>query len=102
MPIRPFLAGQAFEPELIAQMSAAFVRACEALRLEMVDDPSSELAIGIEAITARRNQVVGHPLIRSDIVKFLEWDRQRVIVFDPLPRDLGKFRIDFDQSTFSI
>ncbi len=32
MRIRPFLAGQAFEPEIIDQMSAAFVRACEALQ----------------------------------------------------------------------
>ena len=43
MPIRPFLAGQAFEPELIQQMSAAFVRTCEALRLELIDDPATRL-----------------------------------------------------------
>jgi hypothetical protein len=43
VPIRPFLAGQAFEPELIQQMSAAFVRTCEALRLEVVDDPATRL-----------------------------------------------------------
>ena len=43
MPIRPFLAGQAFEPELIQQMSAAFMEACEALRLEPIDDPATRL-----------------------------------------------------------
>lgn len=43
MPIRRFLAGQAFQPELIQQMSSAFVRACEALRLETVDDPATRL-----------------------------------------------------------
>jgi hypothetical protein len=43
VPIRPFLAGQAFEPELIQQMSAAFVRTCEALRLEVIDDPATRL-----------------------------------------------------------
>lgn len=43
MPIRRFLAGQAFQPELIQQMSTAFVRACEALRLELVDDPATRL-----------------------------------------------------------
>ena len=43
MPIRRFLADQAFQPELIAQISAAFVRACEALRLELVDDPATRL-----------------------------------------------------------
>lgn len=43
MPIRRFLAGQAFQPELLHQMSTAFVRACEALRLELVDDPATRL-----------------------------------------------------------
>jgi hypothetical protein len=43
VPIRPFLAGQAFEPELIQQMSAAFVRTCQALRLELTDDPATRL-----------------------------------------------------------
>ena len=43
MPIRRFLADQAFQPELITQMSEAFVRACEALRLELVDDPATRL-----------------------------------------------------------
>ncbi len=43
VPIRPFLAGKAFEPEIIEQMSAAFVRACEALRLELRDDPATRL-----------------------------------------------------------
>jgi hypothetical protein len=43
VPIRRFLAGQAFEPELIQQMSTAFVGACEALRLEPTDDPATRL-----------------------------------------------------------
>jgi hypothetical protein len=43
MPIRPFLAGQAFEPELIQQMSIAFVKTCQALRLEPTDDPATRL-----------------------------------------------------------
>jgi hypothetical protein len=43
VPIRPFLAGQAFEPELIEAMSAAFVRTCEALRLTLIDDPATRL-----------------------------------------------------------
>jgi len=28
MPIRPFLAGQAFDPEIITKMSAAFENVC--------------------------------------------------------------------------
>lgn len=43
MPIRPFLAGQAFEPELVERMSAAFVSACEALGLALRDDPATRL-----------------------------------------------------------
>jgi hypothetical protein len=44
VPIRPFLAGQACEPELIERMSAAFVRACDALRLNVnKDDPATRL-----------------------------------------------------------
>jgi len=43
MPITPFLAHQAFEPEVIETMSAAYVAACEALRLKDGDDPATRL-----------------------------------------------------------
>jgi hypothetical protein len=38
MPIRPFLADQAFDPEVITAMSVALERACAALRLKPIDD----------------------------------------------------------------
>jgi hypothetical protein len=41
MPITPYLAHQAFEPEVIETMSAAFVAACEALHLKVGDDPET-------------------------------------------------------------
>jgi hypothetical protein len=41
MPITPFLAGQAFDPEAIENMSAGFVAACDALRLKVGDDPAT-------------------------------------------------------------
>ena len=41
MPITPFLAHQAFEPETIENMSAAFVAACDALHLKLGDDPAT-------------------------------------------------------------
>jgi hypothetical protein len=44
MPITPFLAGQAFDPEAIENMSAAFVAACDALRLKVGDDPATRLS----------------------------------------------------------
>jgi hypothetical protein len=43
MPIRPFLAGQPFDPELIATMSAALESTCKALGLNVVDDPATRL-----------------------------------------------------------
>lgn len=43
MPITPFLAGQAFDPETIEKMSAAFVATCNALHLEIGDDPATRL-----------------------------------------------------------
>jgi hypothetical protein len=44
MPITPFLAGQAFDPKAIENMSAAFVAACDALRLKVGDDPATRLS----------------------------------------------------------
>jgi hypothetical protein len=43
MPIRPFLAGQAFEPELIRQMSLALESACETLGIMLTDNPATRL-----------------------------------------------------------
>ena len=43
MPITPFLAGQAFDPETIETMSGAYVAACDALRLKVGDDPATRL-----------------------------------------------------------
>jgi len=43
MTIRPFLAGQAFEPEIISTMSAALESVCAALQLRLTDDPFTRL-----------------------------------------------------------
>ena len=43
MPITPFLAYQAFEPEVVETMSAAFVATCDALGLEIGDDDDPRL-----------------------------------------------------------
>mgnify|MGYP007135520725 CR=1 FL=1 len=43
MPIRPFLAGRAFEPETITQMAVALERACAAMGLRTRDDMATEL-----------------------------------------------------------
>lgn len=43
MPITPYLAGQAFDPEVIRQMSLALETVCETLRLRLTDDPNTRL-----------------------------------------------------------
>ncbi len=43
MPIRPYLSGQPFEPEIIAVMSSALESVCKALGLSVVDDPATRL-----------------------------------------------------------
>ncbi len=43
MPIRPYLAGQAFDPETIHDMSLALGNVCEALGLTLRDDPATRL-----------------------------------------------------------
>ena len=43
MPITPFLKGQAFDPELVEAMSAAFESTCDALGLTERTDPITAL-----------------------------------------------------------
>jgi hypothetical protein len=43
MPIRPFLAGKPFEPEIIREMSLALETVCEKLQLKLTDDPATRL-----------------------------------------------------------
>jgi hypothetical protein len=43
MPVTPFLIGEPFEPEDIRKMSAAFIAACQKLRLADRSDPLTEI-----------------------------------------------------------
>ena len=43
MPVTPFLRNQAFDPEAIRAMSAAFAKACASLGLSDRTDPMTEL-----------------------------------------------------------
>jgi len=43
MPIRPFLAGQAFEPELIRQMSLALETVCGKFGMKLIDEPATRV-----------------------------------------------------------
>ena len=43
MPIRPFLAGQAFEPDAFREMSLALETVCAKLEISLTDDPATRL-----------------------------------------------------------
>ena len=43
MPIRPFLAAQAFEPEAITRMSLVLDDVCETLGLRVIEDPAARV-----------------------------------------------------------
>jgi hypothetical protein len=43
MPITPFLARQAFDPEVIRVMSTAFTGVCGAMGLNVGDDPATRI-----------------------------------------------------------
>ena len=62
MPIRPFLADQAFDPEVITAMSLALQRACDALRLKAIDDIATRLVaekiIGIVYLTSTIRKII--------------------------------------------
>jgi len=54
MPITPYLAGQAFEPELIREMSLALETVCDTLNLRLTDDPNARLVASkiVESLSA--------------------------------------------------
>jgi hypothetical protein len=43
MPIRPFLAGQAFEPDVIREMSLALETICGKFGMTLTDDPATRV-----------------------------------------------------------
>jgi hypothetical protein len=64
VPIRPFLAGQAFDPETIEAMSAAFTAACADLGLTVRDDPATRL-IARRIIEHAQRGIKGTAALRS-------------------------------------
>jgi hypothetical protein len=70
MPIRPFLAGRAFQPETITDMSAALERTCATLGLKMMDDPATRL-IAQKIIELTERGVTGVSALHSMAVQEL-------------------------------
>ena len=72
MPITPFLTHQAFEPEVIETMSAAFLAACDALHLKVGDDPATRLVAGRVINLAQRgirDPIVLHTMTLEELSK---------------------------------
>jgi hypothetical protein len=70
MPIRPFLAGRAFEPETITEMGLVLDRACEAIGLRVTGDMATEL-VAQKIIELVERGVVGSDELCSLAVKEL-------------------------------
>ena len=74
MPIRPFLADQAFDPEVITAMSLALQRACDALRLKAIDDIATRL-VAEKIIALAQRGVRDADTLVSMVLKDLQPDK---------------------------
>lgn len=71
MPIRPYLTGHAFEPELITEMSLALESVCDALRLNsLVDDSSTRLVAKTIIELAQRGMTDAAALTAATLKEF--------------------------------
>ena len=70
MPIRPYLAGQAFEPESIREMSLALENVCETLALRLADDANTRLVASKIIELAQRGVRDGPTLTAMTLKEF--------------------------------
>lgn len=70
MPIRPFLEGEFFEPELIATMSEALAHACTELGLKDKEDAAVRL-LAMRIIEEARNGVHERALLTAAALRGL-------------------------------
>ncbi len=68
MPIRPFLEGEAFDPETIQAMSVALTEACTALGLNMKDDAATRL-VAMRIIEEAREGIHDPALLKAAALK---------------------------------
>ena len=71
MPIRGFLTGQAFEPEVVRQMSLALETICGKFGMKLADDPATRV-VALKIIELAERGVRDWP--RNDS---LRWPRSR-------------------------
>jgi hypothetical protein len=72
MPITPYLAHQAFEPEVIETMSAAFVAACEALHLKVGNDDPATRFVAEKVIELAQRGIRDPEVLRTMTLKELD------------------------------
>ena len=73
MSIRPFLSGQAFDPETINKMSAALQNVCDTLSLKMVDDAATRL-VARKIIELTRRGVRDAAALRAMTLKEFKYE----------------------------
>jgi hypothetical protein len=69
MPITPFLAYQAFEPEVVETMSAASVATCDALRLKIGDDDPATRFVAEKVIELAQRGIRDPDMLRKMMLK---------------------------------
>ena len=69
MPITPFLAYQAFEPEVVETMSAAFVATCDALGLKIGDDDPATRFVAEKVIELAQRGIRDPDMLRKMMLK---------------------------------
>jgi hypothetical protein len=79
MPITPYLAGQAFEPEIIREMSLALQSVCDTLKLRLADEPNTRL-VASKIIELAQRGVRDAPTLSAMTLKGFRhyWIRQGV------------------------
>ena len=83
MPIRPFLANQPFEPELIRQMSVALETVCGKFEMKLTDDPATRV-VAQKIIELAQRGVRDAPTLSEMTLKefkHLTYDGQRRATF---------------------
>jgi hypothetical protein len=68
VPIRPFLAGQAFEPDVIRQMSLALETVCRKFGMELTDNPATRV-VALKIIELAQRGVRDAPTLSEMTLK---------------------------------
>jgi hypothetical protein len=71
MPIRGFLSGQAFEPEVVRQISLAFETVCGKFGIKLTEDPATRV-VALKIIEVAQRGVRDAPTLSEMTLKELK------------------------------